>query len=465
MGTASAIYTAATSYMTVDHRAYPFYPHPAIHGFNVPPGVYLSSSSSSSSPPDQHEALQGRKLRPTPRRLTGRTLYLPSHDGQVTHLPIYDFTREYRQAVRDEPLGSSRFKTTFGLMRKPVGDGRGASEVSYLVDFEPPEARMSPSSPPAEFPTGAGKTKGSSGTRRRRKSSSSSSSAASSSLGGHVTTHATVRRRMLYGGAEVGLAIPPRGTVAVGDGDVACTITPASTGAVVPLVTSYPLRPTVSKFGSSRNPWFTFTLPGGRTLQWQVHPVEHGLLRYTLVELPRQGGNGAGGVDDDRWWEDEKDRSSSSSSSSSGEEMKQTTRSATRQRRKRSGNTSSDKDKPPFSASQGRNQHLIRAIYHNVGLGFSLSQPFSEGALLLENDMDPEFEAVVVASLLGLLWRARGEECKPRKNSKSEGSALARKKSVSVVSVDEKEWASADSSSPSSPERRGLLGKILRRMS
>lgn len=440
MATATATCTAATAYTTVDHRSYPYYPHPAIHGFNVPPGVYISS------PPDQHEALLGRKLSPTPRRLAGRTLYLPSHSDEATHLPIYDFTREYREAVRDEPIGSSRFRTILGLMEKPVGDGRGASEVSYLVDFEPLEARRSPS------PPGAGRTSargGGGGSRRRRKSSASS-------LGGHATRHATVRRRMLYGGAEVGLTIPPRGMAmdndGDGDGDVACTITPASTEAGIDLVTSYPLRPTVSKFGTSRNPWFTFTVPpsllgggggGERTLQWQVHPAEHGLLRYTLVELPRHAAAAEedDDEDDDRWWEKK--------------EKEKRSRKASRGRERSSSGA-------PFSASERKNEHLIRAIYTNVGLGFCLSQPFSEGALLLQNDLDPELEAVVVASLLGLLWRARGEESKPRrKNSKSEGSALARKKSVSVPSVDEKEWASRHSS----PERKGLLGKILRRMS
>ncbi|KUI71360.1 hypothetical protein VM1G_06767 [Cytospora mali] len=404
MATTTAIYTATAACTAFNHQPYPFYPHPAIHGFNVPPGVYIS-------PPDQYEALLGRKLSPTPPRLTSRTLYLPSHNDKATHLPIYDFTKEFKDTVRGEPIGSSRFKTNFGLMKKPVGDGRGASEVGYLVDFDALEARSLPLTPPSPG---------------RRKSSSG---AAASSLGRLVPAHATVRRRMLYGDAEVGLTIPPRLApgCAMEEGDVACAITPRSTGVGIELVTSYPLRPTVSKFGSSRNPWFTFTVPSllddDRTLQWQVHPVEHGLLRYTLVELP-----GRAAVDDDRWWEDSRE---------------------------------SDEEKPPYCASERKNEHLIRAIYHNVGLGFCLSQPFSEGALLLQNDLDPEFEAIIVASLLGLLWRVRGEESKPRKNSRSEGSTPARKKSVSAGSNEKQGWSSTDSS----PNKMGLFGKILRRMS
>jgi hypothetical protein len=106
-----------------------------------------------------------------------------------------------------------------------------------------------------------------------------------------------------------------------------------------------------------------------------------------------------------------------------------------------------DEEELPYSAAVEKHEHRIRAIYHNVGLGFSLSQPFSEGALLLQNNLDPELEAIIIASLLGLLWRARGEESKPRKNSKSdaparkgsksEASTPARKKSVGAVTVEE----------------------------
>lgn len=89
--------------------------------------------------------------------------------------------------------------------------------------------------------------------------------------------------------------------------------------------------------------------------QWQIHPLEHGPLRYTLIELPSPS--------DD------------------------------------------------VSAIEPQNQHRIKAVYHNVGVGTSLVQPFSEGVLLLpknKNDMDADFEIAVVTSLVALLWRARG---------------------------------------------------------
>lgn len=88
--------------------------------------------------------------------------------------------------------------------------------------------------------------------------------------------------------------------------------------------------------------------------QWQIHPVEHGPLQYTLVELPSPAQDA--------------------------------------------------------SAIEPENQHRIRAIYHNVGVGTSLVQPFSEGVLLLpahKKDMDADLEILVVTSLIGLLWKAR----------------------------------------------------------
>lgn len=394
MAAASAIALAA-AFNSVDPRV-----HPSAR--TTTNRTSASSPDSTLPAPDQYEALLGRRLTRTPAHLTSRILYLPSHNDKVTHLPVYDFTTEFTQAVKDEPLGSSRFKTSFGLMPKPVGDGRGASEVSYLVDFEPREARRG-SSASAVLGPEPGPYQ-----HHRRKTS----------LGG-VVTKARVQRRMLFGaGAEVGLLIPPPsapGTV-VADGAVACTVTPSSTTTDISVLTSFPVPPTMSKFGSSQNPWFTFTIPSllddERTLQWQIHPVEQGMLRYTLVELPLAIG------------------APLTTSAISATEAK----------------------KPPFSACDKDNEHLVRAIYHNVGLGFSLSQPYSEGALLLQNDLDPELEAVIVASLLGVLWKARNEESKPRKNSKPEANG----KPARTGSVDEPEGAT----SPTSGKKR-LLGKIL----
>ncbi|KAG6361726.1 hypothetical protein INS49_009954 [Diaporthe citri] len=165
-----------------------------------------------------------------------RALYIPKHNGNMKGvLPVYDFTQGYSDKLRDENIGSDKWRYTLGLMRKPQGDGKDGAEVAYLVDVE-------------EFNNAAEK----------------------------------------------------------------------------------------------------------QVINWQIHPVEHGPLRYTLVELP-----------------------------------------------------SPDQD---ASAVEPENQHRIKAIYHNVGVGTSLVQPFSEGVLLLPASrvMDADPETVVLTSLIGLLWKARG---------------------------------------------------------
>ncbi|KKY35523.1 hypothetical protein UCDDA912_g04484 [Diaporthe ampelina] len=442
MATASAIAIAAAYHTTTDPRLYAYpYVHPAVHGLGLPTG----SAYTQSSAPDQYEALLGRRLAPTPARLASRVLYVPSHNDKAAHLPVYDFTGDYREAVGDEPVGSSRFKTRLGLMPKPNGDGRGPSEVSYLVDFEPLERRRSLPSCPVASPGGT-----SPGTGTSRKGSLGAGAA--------LVTRGTVSRRTLYGGAEVGLTIPPP-QAPLADGDVAYTLTPSSTGAgFIPVAASFPLPPTAGRLGSSRNPWFTFTVPGlpdgDRTLQWQVHPAEHGLLRYTLVELGGRPSSSSGGCgaaaagaprDVGNWWEETGEGEGEGGRDGAG-----------------------DGHEVPYSAAAERHEHRIRAIYHNVGLGFSLSQPFSEGALLLQDGLDPELEAIVVASLLGLLWRARGEESRPRKNSKGDGpprkgsksseagTPPARRQGISAANAGE------DAPLPARPARRkSLIGKIL----
>lgn len=372
MSTAHAIAISA-AYSNLDPHAHP---------------LQGSLVFSNLSPPDQYGALIGRILRPTPPQLTSRVLYIPSHNDKITHLPVYDFTGEFKEAVKDEPIGSSRFKTSFGLMHKPIGDGRGTSSVSYLADFDPLESRTVVAGPDP-------------GTRRKR---------GSLLPGQQVVTKATVRRRMLGGGAEVGLTIPPARVSSwdeVQDGAVGFTITPSSTTVVIPVVLTFPINPVLSKYGCTRNPWFTFTVPNlldaERTFQWQTHPTQHGMLRYTLVEIPG------------RIQTPYNNKNNITSTDNAN-----------------NANNADDTDKKdiPFSAFKEENESLIRAIYHNVGLGYCLAQPFSEGALLLQDDLDPELEALVVASLIGLLWTARNEQVRPsppstppRKGSKSEGNA------------------------------------------
>lgn len=79
------------------------------------------------------ENRMGRKLSSAPAQLK-QILYIPDHNNNVTHLPLYNVTASYNKSVGEWPVGSSRFKTSLSLMQKPIGDGRD-DEVTYLVDF------------------------------------------------------------------------------------------------------------------------------------------------------------------------------------------------------------------------------------------------------------------------------------------------------------------------------------------
>lgn len=77
---------------------------------------------------------------PAPDQMRGdacRALYIPKHNSNLKGvLPVYDFTQDYRDKLRDENIGSDKWRYTLGLMRKPQGDGRDGAEVSYWAEVE-----------------------------------------------------------------------------------------------------------------------------------------------------------------------------------------------------------------------------------------------------------------------------------------------------------------------------------------
>jgi hypothetical protein len=78
----------------------------------------------------------GRHFEKTPAWLT-RTMYLPKHNSDITHLPIYEVGKEYRETVGDLAIGSSLFKVKLHMMKKPSGNGTDGGDVQYLADFVP----------------------------------------------------------------------------------------------------------------------------------------------------------------------------------------------------------------------------------------------------------------------------------------------------------------------------------------
>lgn len=77
---------------------------------------------------------------PAPDQMSGdacRVLYIPKHNSNTKGvLPVYDFTHEYRDKLREENIGSDKWKYTLSLMSKPKGDGKDGAEVAYLAEVE-----------------------------------------------------------------------------------------------------------------------------------------------------------------------------------------------------------------------------------------------------------------------------------------------------------------------------------------
>ncbi|KAG6279596.1 hypothetical protein E4U48_008375 [Claviceps purpurea] len=148
---------------------------------------------------------------------------------------------------------------------------------------------------------------------------------------------------------------------------------------------TYPLQSVHSKAGIIRFPFFAFSLDDEKSTgyEWQIHPLDHGMLRYTLFQLP-------------------------SHSPASG------------------GNVAPPRECPDAETI---------AIYHHLGHENSLFRPTSEGVLLLPGpEMPALLEMVTVASLLVLLWKIRGtarqglgKEPQPKKRSLAEKLFGARK--------------------------------------
>jgi hypothetical protein len=143
------------------------------------------------------------------------------------------------------------------------------------------------------------------------------------------------------------------------DEDVSINITAPQRRPQRKISVHYPLPSKTIKGRTIRFPYFSISGPdeaSPTTLEWQVHPVDHGAMQYILVDT----------TDD-------------------------TEESAT------------------------------RAIYHHAGLEADLPDHYSEGVLLLpENARGSEDDAVIVSSLLGLLFMIRRSH-RDRKKSRFGG--------------------------------------------
>lgn len=258
----------------------------------------------------------GRNPSAVPLHLS-RVLYIPRHS--MLKLRVYEAAAQYRKAVDSSPfggeqvtgkplMGSRLFKTRLNTLELPSTEG-GPAE--YSVDLDVEKIRD----------------------------------------GGDISATFRGHQRSSESAPEVSIMLPMLTDV------FTLSLMLGVDSTRIEMSTTYPLPGLRTNAGVIRFPYFRFSLPGCGVYEWQIHPRDHGTLRYTLMQIQLGGGD------------------------------------------KRSEADSGDGS--------------IKAIYHHIGHDRSLFLHQSQGILLLpelKDARDGQLEAVVVASLVGLLWRIRGME-------------------------------------------------------
>ncbi|CEJ54856.1 hypothetical protein PMG11_01145 [Penicillium brasilianum] len=251
---------------------------------------------------------------PPPSHLT-KILYIPHHEEGTSHVSVAEVTAQYKESVKERGMGSASYVVALGRMPKPQAGGTEPAteenEVLYNVDFKDAALHLK---------------------------SVASSSSAGSLVEANVTMESAENKAAL-----IRLKSQEKDSVE----------RPEDTA--ISMSISYPIPPISIRKRVYVYPYFAFQIPGeDKTyLEWQIHPVSQGRLRYTLVRVPQKHETVEGAAP----------------------------------------SIPLDKD--------------FLAVYHHVGDTVSLPLPTSEGVLLISPDMNPETEAIVVASVLGLLWQLR----------------------------------------------------------
>ncbi|KAK7957792.1 hypothetical protein PG988_012640 [Apiospora saccharicola] len=271
-----------------------------------------SSSSRPASDPERFaffDTMLGRKPIPTPTHLTS-VLYIPCHDNDTHHLPMYEAGDSYRRAVGNSQLGSTLYAVKLSAACKPRGDGT-SHPVLYHANMQ---------------------------------------RAVNSDDGVTVSVQ---KRELGNQGRET------RMTLASSSDGKPFGISIESPKESITMETFFPIPPSNRAGELIHHPYFRLDVPPTKNdtssttrLEWQIHPIEDGPLRYTLVDKGRPGDTTA----------------------------------------------------------------RIRAIYHDAGCSKPLSHGRNEGVLLLpkwaesgreEEEDAAHMEGIVVASILGVLWQVR----------------------------------------------------------
>ncbi|KAK8128952.1 hypothetical protein PG984_010060 [Apiospora sp. TS-2023a] len=272
----------------------------------------MPSSSRPTSDPERFaffDTMLGRKPIPAPAHLTS-VVYIPCHDNDTHHLPMYEAGDSYRHAVGTSQLGSTLYAVKLSAACKPRGDG-----TSHPVVYH---GNMQRSLAPDDG-----------------------------------VTVSVQKRELGNQGRETRLTI-----ASPSEGEPYGISIESPKGSIT-METFFPIPPSNRAGQIIHHPYFRLDIPLAKNnmysttrLEWQIHPIEDGPLRYTLVDKGRPGDTTA----------------------------------------------------------------RIRAIYHDAGCSKPLSHGRSEGVLLLpewagsggeEEEEAAHMEGVVVASILGVLWQVR----------------------------------------------------------
>ncbi|KAJ3531494.1 hypothetical protein NM208_g8856 [Fusarium decemcellulare] len=244
-----------------------------------------------------------------PKHLS-RVLYFPKHNESTSHLPIYDISQRYSEALGKIPFGSRKYKIELALLWKPRGTNLG-DVTRFLVDVNPNGCSS------------------------------------------------TVRERCIGRDAlEADISLPSQ----QGEGFRLSTQTRATTSQSHARL-RYPMPDKTTKHELIRYPYLTISHESAHDrdepsffLEWQVHLVIGGPMRYDLIDLEKQ--------------------------------------------------------------SQGSSyDDSIVAVFHHCGFEPDLPSAFSEGILLLPEEEQPMLDVTAVSSLFGLLHSVRKREKRSRMKS------------------------------------------------
>ncbi|KAJ5520998.1 hypothetical protein N7463_001451 [Penicillium fimorum] len=165
--------------------------------------------------------------------------------GVPPEFAVHDISDQYATATGTLPIGCTRYVVVVGAIPKPQGDGPDEVTVAYDVDFN---------------------------------------------LGDGDAVIGSVKSRTPSGpSAEIDLAISTT------EDEAAVLITNSENATKIPLDVTYPITPSSTRTVTVKHPYFTFEVrdADGETIifQWQIHPRQHGRLRYTLVRNPEESGS------------------------------------------------------------------------------------------------------------------------------------------------------------------------------